>query len=163
DGWRGVFALFALPGLAWAVWFYWWFRNRPQEHPRVNPAELSLLQQEQPTTKEEAPSRVPGLLILTSVPLLLPFTEQAPRAGANRVFDSRLPTYFEEERLQDRPRELRGLAAARAAELWAAGAGHDATTQAVVALHAHRAVTATEELEQARADAKADAGTLASL
>jgi MFS family permease len=102
DAWRGVFALFALPGLAWSVWFYWWFRNRPQDHPGVNQAELALLPHEQPAAAPDVRrggSGVPWLLILTSVPLLLLFTQQAFRAGANRLFDSRLPTYFEEERL----------------------------------------------------------------
>ena len=27
--WRWVFVLFSLPGLLWAVGFYFWFRNRP--------------------------------------------------------------------------------------------------------------------------------------
>jgi sugar phosphate permease len=101
NGWRAVFALFALPGLVWAVWFYWWFRNRPEEHPGVNQAELTRLQGDRPPPKEGS-SVVPWLLILTSVPLLLLFTQQACRAGANRLFDSRLPTYFEEERGQSK-------------------------------------------------------------
>ncbi len=42
-GWRWLFLLYALPGLAWAYWFARWFRNRPQEHPSVNPAELAII------------------------------------------------------------------------------------------------------------------------
>ena len=38
-GWRGMYLLFALPGLAWAVGFARWFRNDPREHPSVNAAE----------------------------------------------------------------------------------------------------------------------------
>jgi len=42
-GWRWLFLLYALPGLAWAAWFAIWFRNRPQEHPGVNAAELAII------------------------------------------------------------------------------------------------------------------------
>lgn len=106
DGWRGVFALFALPGLAWAVWFYWWFRNRPEDHAGVNAAELALLRPAEPEAKPSGKaSPVPWLLILTSVPLLLLFTQQAFRAGANRLFDSRFPTYCEERLLDATKKE----------------------------------------------------------
>ena len=39
-GWRWVFYSFALMGLAWALWFAAVYRDRPQDHPRVNEAEL---------------------------------------------------------------------------------------------------------------------------
>ncbi len=42
-GWRGLFLLYAVPGLAWAAWFAVWFRNRPQEHPSVNAGELAII------------------------------------------------------------------------------------------------------------------------
>src|SRR5262245_9793011 len=37
-GWRWMFALYSLPGLFWAVWFWKWFRNAPREHRSVNAA-----------------------------------------------------------------------------------------------------------------------------
>jgi MFS family permease len=58
-GWREVFGLFALPGIALAVWFALWFRNRPQDHPEVNPAELAVIAEGRteslPSTVEEPP------------------------------------------------------------------------------------------------------------
>ena len=42
-GWRWLFLLYSVPGLAWAAWFAVWFRNRPQEHPEVNTAELAII------------------------------------------------------------------------------------------------------------------------
>jgi ACS family glucarate transporter-like MFS transporter len=42
-GWRGAFLVYTVPGLAWAAWFAVWFRNRPEQHPAVNPAELAIL------------------------------------------------------------------------------------------------------------------------
>ncbi len=41
--WRGVFTLFSLPGLIWAAVWYYWFRDEPAEHARVNPAELAYI------------------------------------------------------------------------------------------------------------------------
>ncbi len=42
-GWRSTFALFALPGFLWAVFFYLWFRDSPYQHRSVNDSELQLL------------------------------------------------------------------------------------------------------------------------
>jgi len=42
-GWRWVFYSFALIGALWAIWFAIVYRNRPQEHPGVNAAELDYI------------------------------------------------------------------------------------------------------------------------
>jgi MFS family permease len=110
-GWRGVFLCYAMPGFVWAAWFLWWFRNSPAEDPRVNQAERDLVAAQKPVpatataiaeTKDPVHSGRPWLLVLTSVPLLLLCTQQFFRAGANRLFDSRLPTYLERERGQSK-------------------------------------------------------------
>jgi MFS transporter, ACS family, glucarate transporter len=41
--WRTAFALFGLLGVAWAIFFYRWFRDKPSEKKGVNAAELELL------------------------------------------------------------------------------------------------------------------------
>ena len=41
--WRTVFQLYSLVGVVWAVLFFLYFRNRPNEHPRVNQAERDLI------------------------------------------------------------------------------------------------------------------------
>lgn len=41
--WRGAFGLFGLVGLSWCALFAMRFRNRPDEHPRVNEAERMLI------------------------------------------------------------------------------------------------------------------------
>ena len=38
-GWRWMFVVFGLLGVAWAAAFYAWFRDDPAEHPAVNAAE----------------------------------------------------------------------------------------------------------------------------
>jgi MFS family permease len=41
--WRQTFWVFGGLGVVWCVFFWWWFRDRPEEHPAVNPAELALI------------------------------------------------------------------------------------------------------------------------
>ena len=38
---KWVFLSFGFIGMVWAALFYRWFRNHPQDHPSVNPAELA--------------------------------------------------------------------------------------------------------------------------
>jgi ACS family glucarate transporter-like MFS transporter len=137
-GWRALFALFMVPGLVWALWFAWWFRNRPESHPGVNAAELNIIIDREPGTgpsgdphkalrpgtpssekilarhdslveRPEQPAlpvtphpaiRVSrrGLLWLAVLTLTLVCTQQAFRAGSNRLVDTWMPTYYEKER-----------------------------------------------------------------
>jgi MFS family permease len=111
-GWRGLFVLYAVPGVVWAVWFAWWFRNRPSEDPSVNPAEMALLDGDPPLAKHlavapasdlvAAPSpRIilrPWLAIFLSWPLFLICVQQFCRAGSSRFFDQWFVTYLREAR-----------------------------------------------------------------
>src|SRR5450432_2760664 len=42
--WRLTFLSFGSLGFVWAVLFYRWFRDNPRDHPKVNAAELAMLQ-----------------------------------------------------------------------------------------------------------------------
>jgi MFS family permease len=42
-GWRWTFGIFGLVGLVWAVVFFWWFRDKPDQHDAVNLAELQII------------------------------------------------------------------------------------------------------------------------
>jgi sugar phosphate permease len=44
SSWRAVFFLFGAAGILVAIAWYWYYRDFPQEHARVNKAELELLQ-----------------------------------------------------------------------------------------------------------------------
>jgi MFS family permease len=44
--WRHTFWIFGILGVLWCGVFWWWFRDRPEQHPRVNPAELALIRGE---------------------------------------------------------------------------------------------------------------------
>src|SRR5262245_49811332 len=41
--WRAAFVIFGVIGVVWCVAFATWFRNRPDEKPEVNAAELALI------------------------------------------------------------------------------------------------------------------------
>jgi ACS family glucarate transporter-like MFS transporter len=41
--WRTIFFVYALAGVAWAVAWYLWFRDEPQNHRGVNDAELKII------------------------------------------------------------------------------------------------------------------------
>jgi sugar phosphate permease len=41
--WREVFVILALPGVVWALYFYVWYRDRPEDHRAVNAAELEVI------------------------------------------------------------------------------------------------------------------------
>ncbi len=41
--WRQAFFIFGGLGVLWAIWFYRWYRDNPQDHPDVNAAELALI------------------------------------------------------------------------------------------------------------------------
>jgi ACS family glucarate transporter-like MFS transporter len=42
-GWRTSFVILGAVGVAWAVFWYWWFRDDPQGHPRISQSEKELI------------------------------------------------------------------------------------------------------------------------
>ena len=42
-GWRITFAMLAFIGVAWAVFWYFWFRDDPADHPRISAQELERI------------------------------------------------------------------------------------------------------------------------
>lgn len=54
-GWRMSFAILMLIGFAWALFWFWWFRDDPTEHPRIGQAELDhILATRQQTAKDSS-------------------------------------------------------------------------------------------------------------
>jgi ACS family glucarate transporter-like MFS transporter len=97
-GWRWVFALYAVPGLVWSAWFLWWFRDRPQDHPGVNPAELAVITEDSSPPARALPGRIPWAVIFLNLSLVLLYVQQFCRAGSARFFDTWLVTYLQESR-----------------------------------------------------------------
>lgn len=42
-GWRWTFVIFGVPGIVWAIAWHRWFRDDPEQHAAVSPAELAKI------------------------------------------------------------------------------------------------------------------------
>jgi len=51
-GWRGVFLFFGVLGIFWALAWYRWFRDKPEEHKSVSASELAYIRQDGPEIEE---------------------------------------------------------------------------------------------------------------
>jgi len=98
--WPRLFAFYAAPGLLWAIGFHYWFRNRPEEHPSVNKAELHHIRegQAEPTGTAVPSERTPWLALATSWPMWMICGQQFGRAAALVFFGSWFPTFLQESR-----------------------------------------------------------------
>jgi MFS family permease len=97
--WRVVFVMFGLPGIAWAAGFYYWFRNRPEDHRGVSAAELATIRRHGPQELDTAAGEAeptPWLALLTSVPMWLIAWQQFFRAAGYALFTSWFPRYLQE-------------------------------------------------------------------
>jgi MFS family permease len=61
-GWRSIFHVFGTAGILWAIVFWFTYRDRPDEHKRVNAAEAAYIRDGLPATKQKAV--IPWKLIL---------------------------------------------------------------------------------------------------
>lgn len=42
-GWRSAFIVFGALGYFWGAAWYWYYRDRPEDHPKINEAELEII------------------------------------------------------------------------------------------------------------------------
>lgn len=66
--WRHTFWIFGILGVVWCVLFWWWFRDRPEQKPTVNAAELDLIRGDS-HDQEAAHAHVPWGKLLSSANL----------------------------------------------------------------------------------------------
>lgn len=107
--WRMVFVLYAIPGVLWAGGFYWWFRERIEDHPSANDAEVQLVRQGRQDTHNSSGNNrpsVPWLRMFCNGTLWLICAQQFFRAAAYVWFASWFATYLQETR--DVSREASG-------------------------------------------------------
>jgi ACS family glucarate transporter-like MFS transporter len=101
-GWRWTFPIFAIPGLVWAAWFFYWFRDRPEEHASVNADELAEIRR--PLDTSAAPvaphhdEPVPWRVLLLSPALTMICTQQFFRGAAYIFYSTWFATYLREAR-----------------------------------------------------------------
>jgi sugar phosphate permease len=96
--WRGIFVLYALPGLAWAVWFYLWFRDRPEEHAAVNAAELALIHRKRESKGDNRSQKASGGVLRSLFDLFMLCSQQFFRGAGYIFFATWFPTFLQETR-----------------------------------------------------------------
>ncbi len=71
QNWRWTFVEFGLIGAIWCWVWHRWFRDNPEDHKRVNEAELSLIRSDRVESDTLNSHRIPWLTIFRSKNLLL--------------------------------------------------------------------------------------------
>jgi sugar phosphate permease len=96
--WHWVFFIFGLIGLVWAVGWFAYYRNNPQDHPGVNEAELEILRTSGFTEKPKVKPDVPWRTILSSRNLWLISCMYFCYGWVLWLYINWLPTYLVEVR-----------------------------------------------------------------
>ena len=116
-GWRAVLQVYSIVGIVWAVVFYVWFRDHPDEHRWTNQAERDLIGRDRtgvpahetpttpaPTPSEPAPTANPSRIgpklalaisLFTSVSLWAFYIQALFRAYGYEFFTTWCPAYLE--------------------------------------------------------------------
>ncbi len=102
-GWRSIFYIFGSLGVIWAIAFHWIYRNRPEEHKRVNRAELAYIRGIQAygtMVQRDAPTRpkTPWKIILGSPNMWFMMIAYGCYFFGTYFFLSWYPTYLEVSR-----------------------------------------------------------------
>jgi MFS family permease len=105
--WRWAFVLFGLLGIVWALFFYFWFRDRPRDHKSVNAAELALLADNEKLV--ESHGDVPWKKLISSRSIWLLWAQYFFLSYPWYFYITWLPTYLQENRHMS-PGESAGLA-----------------------------------------------------
>jgi len=104
--WQSIFSFYTLLGIVWAVGFYLWFRDRPQEHSWVNAGELIRIQGDEAAlsakvgvpVKPEKSESTPWLGMFLSPAMWFICSQQFCRAAGQIFFASWFATFLQESR-----------------------------------------------------------------
>lgn len=97
-GWRAPFFAFALVGVAWAAYWYWYYRDTPREHRSVSPEELQLIEDSVGGGKGKTKRSVPWGAILRSRQMWLLSAMYFCYAYSISIFLTWFPKYLNEGR-----------------------------------------------------------------
>ena len=98
-GWRMPFFLFALVGIAWATFWFWYYRDSPREHAAVNAAECEMIEESLGKGRSKAP--VPWRKLLARPQLWLLSARYVCYAYCINIFLTWFPTYLHDARGYD--------------------------------------------------------------
>jgi MFS family permease len=97
-GWRQAFYILGAFGAIWAVAFYWWFRDTPEQMPGVNSAEADLIRRDvrAGSIHEDTHANVPWLRLLTSANMWAIYVSHACICLSGYFFFTFVSKYFKE-------------------------------------------------------------------
>lgn len=96
--WRWVFVVFGAAGFAWAAVWFWWFRDEPEQHNAVSPAELAHIQRGRGQATSHHLSRAAWKKILTNRSLLALCLAYFTQTYGFYFFITWMPMYLEKAR-----------------------------------------------------------------
>ncbi|NNE91281.1 MAG: MFS transporter [Verrucomicrobiales bacterium] len=100
-GWRWVFVIYAIPGILLAAAVFRFFRDKPENHPRVNEAELAVIQRGKEKDSDPNSGRADlasWLAIAANPSIWFLCGQQICRAAGYMFFASWFPTFLQETR-----------------------------------------------------------------
>lgn len=97
-GWRWTFVAFSVPGVLWAIVFWWWYREDPSTHPAVNAAERQLIAAGTSPQTTAAHPPIPWRAVLSHPHIWLLGGVLACAAFNTYLYFSWYPTYLEKGR-----------------------------------------------------------------
>jgi MFS transporter, ACS family, glucarate transporter len=100
-GWRMPFLWFGVMGIAWALLWFFWYRDTPEEHGQVNEAERELIQQSLGSKRSARSGAVPWRLILSSRVTLMLSVMYFCYGWCQAIYLDWLPTYLRDFRGYD--------------------------------------------------------------
>lgn len=100
-GWRMPFLAFGCLGVGWAMLWYFWYRDTPEEHRQVNAAERALIQTSLGGARPGRSSSVPWKLILSNRSVWVLSLMYLCYGWCIAIYLDWLPTYLKEFRGYD--------------------------------------------------------------
>lgn len=97
-GWRTPFVAFGLVGLFGAIAWFYWFRDRPEEHPAITKTELGRIRSEMPVPAQKVAVKVPWGQILSSTRLWCLLAAAFGSTFLWQFYITWFPTYLRENR-----------------------------------------------------------------
>jgi MFS family permease len=94
-GWRCAFSLLGLAGVVWAILFFLWFRNRPEEKAGVNEAEVAYIRAGAPEVDGDGDVNIPWGKLLTSQNLWALYICHASICFSGYFFLTFIPKFLE--------------------------------------------------------------------
>lgn len=108
-GWRIPFLCFGLVGVVWALVWFLWYRDTPQEHRQANEAERELIKDSLGANRRAPSAAVPWRTILSSRVTLMLSLMYFCYGWVQAIYLSWLPTYLREFRGYDFDMKKLGL------------------------------------------------------